>query len=525
MFLNRNLKCINVQKVNNLIDKISDLIDLEQIPNNIIAILRHLNSDYLEIFKDQVDKVKNISSKLFSNILLLQNRKLNDYIINSKIDNITIIPYHIELLCSNPGITVNELNSKRMSFNQTIHSQCNENYIKKLSIQSPSSISKTAILYAILGNHKLELIDFLIKENKDLILDSDYLIASCYSKKVDLIEYFLNNKIEVNHLCLKALYSNSLTNDILKINDSFMNYFNLQYKKNIDIVTSLNIIKIFQKYNYIFTYDDACFLIKHHVEIPSFEKYNINIDDAFINLCELNNFYPNYGEDKITKIKGLKLFDSNMYVTELKTEISKINYKPDQECLYKACARQNNTSVIKYLISLGLQIDEKCIEISKKILHKNSSLLLVLDEYMKNAKKPDVNVELEDKIKKMESRIKELEHELKVKNNKPKIENNVKISYLDKKIKLTQKQEVKVSGEFAQFFYIKTDFINLLTFKKVLLNYFKEKNLIKKDSFDIILESDLIKLIKFEKYGNQIDLKDLDDFCKFILTSFISSPN
>ena len=96
---------------------------------------------------------------------------------------------------------------------------------------------------------------------------------------------------------------------------------------------------------------------------------------------------------------------------------------------------------------------------------------------------------------------------------------------MDKKIKLTQNQEVKVSNEFAQFFNLKTDSINYLTFKKVLLNYFKENDLIKKDSFDIILESDLIQLIKFEKYGNQINLKDLDEFCKFILSSFISSPN
>ena len=417
MFLNRNPKCMNVLEINNLIDKISDLVDLEQIPNNIIGILRHLNSDYLQIFKNQIDKLKSISSKLFSNILLLQNRKLNEYIINYKIDNINIIPYHIELLCSNPGITENEFNSKKMGmvFISTLHSLCNEDYIKKLSIQNPSSISKTAILYAIMGNHKLELIDFLIKENKDLILDSDYLIASCYYRKIDLIEYFLNNKIEIDHLCLKALYSILLTKDILKINDSFMNYFNLQYKKNIDIETSLKIIKIFQKYNYIFTYEDASFLVKHHVEIPSFEKYNIVIDNAFINLCEINNFYPNYGDDKITKIKGLKLFDSYFNVTELKHQLSQINFKPTRECLYKACAKQNNTSVIKYLISLGLQIDEKCIELSKITLHKYSTLQLVLDEYLKNIKKPDVNTELEDKIKKMDTRIKELEEELKTK--------------------------------------------------------------------------------------------------------------
>ena len=74
-----------------------------------------------------------------------------------------------------------------------------------------------------------------------------------------------------------------------------------------------------------------------------------------------------------------------------------------------------------------------------------------------------------------------------------------------------------------KFFELKNNTINLSTFKKVLLNYFKTNNLIQKESFEIILDEKLIKILKFENYGYKINLKDLDEFCKFILTLFMNS--
>ncbi len=528
-FLQNNPKCCTVDEVNNLINKISDLIDLELLSINTISILRHLNSDYLDIFKNQINKKNSISSKLFSNILLLQNKGLNDYIIDTKLEVIDIIPYHIELLCSNPGITNNEsVTSKKMIFMPSVNAQINESYINKLSNQNPSAITKTAILYAIMGNHKIELIDSLIQKNKNLILDEDYLIISCYSLRENLIEYFLNNKIEVNNKCFHALFSEKLSANIIKTHESFINYFNNSYpKKNIN-TESLKIIQIFQKYNYIFTYKDAEFLISHKIEIPSFEKYNIEIDDKFINLCKLHNFFPNYG-DKLKNLKAVQIFQNYYNLADIKAELNKLDIIPNQECLYKACEVQS-TIVIKYLIGLGLNIDEKCLEASARYSQKkNQTFILILDEFIKNSKKnkndtnsnSSTNIELEDKVKKLENRIKELEEELQSKKEKT---NKNNLSYLDKNVELSLKQLIKVPDDFAIFFGLENNAINLLSFKKVLLKYFKDNNYINNNSFEIILDDELVNILKYNKYDNKINLKDLDKFCKFILSSFISAP-
>jgi hypothetical protein len=199
--------------------------------------------------------------------------------------------------------------------------------------------------------------------------------------------------------------------------------------------------------------------------------------------------------------------------------------------LYKACELKANTTIIKYLISLGLKIDEKCLQISGNIISgKSSSFALVLSEFMKN-----VNISnQDDKIKKLEDRIKELEKELKnstpntqnishtkVIIKKKDIEKEMKYHYLDEKINI--KKEARVNKEFIKFFNLdnlELDTINCLILKKILLKYFKEKKLIKKNSFEIILDESLIKVLKFDKkYGNQINLKDLDEFCKFILSN------
>jgi hypothetical protein len=523
IFLNINPKCMNTPEVNNLINRIGDLVDFEKISGQVIGILRHLNSDYLQIFKNQIDKFNNISEKYFSNILLLQNRELNNYIINSKIDIINIVPNHIELLCSNPGLVTQEPASKKMVFIKQNASNYNVDYITKLSNKNPNAITKTAILFGILGNLNLELIDILISKNKNLVIDNDYLIASCYQQKEDLVEYFLNNRLEITNKCFLAIFANLLSYDILQVNGSYINYFNSNttiFRTN--KTNQLKIINIFQNYNYIFKYEDVLILTKNKIELPAFEKYNIVINDDFINLCNTLNFYPPYNQ-KLINMKAVGLFTPYTNLTQLKTQLNNLNYIPTQECLYKACENNLNISIIKYLISLGLKIDDKCIKLLALSLKNNKTFLTILDEYFENNKKLDYSLKDDSKIKELENKVKELQNKIKELENESikKEQSNKNNNYLDKKIKLSKTKEIKVSNEFIELFDLKNNTIDFLTFKKVLLNYFKNNNLIQKDSFDIILDDKLIKVLKFDGYGNKINLKDLDEFCKFILSSFL----
>ena len=59
----------------------------------------------------------------------------------------------------------------------------------------------------------------------------------------------------------------------------------------------------------------------------------------------------------------------------------------------------------------------------------------------------------------------------------------------------------------------------MLSFKRILFNYFNNNKLIKKDSFDIELSTELCKAIGFDnsKFGNKMNLKDIDAFCLYIL--------
>ena len=530
-FATRNASCSSTLLFTDLINKISDLVDFEIITRPTLDTLRTFNYEFLQIIMKSVNKMNYISSNLLSNILILQNKDLNDVLIN-KLDILQINSYHIELLCSNPGLT----QKNPQSFNKTMcflpgASVYNAKYIKEFSNKSPHLITKTAIIYAILGNHELELIDFLIKKN-NLILDQDFLISACYTQRKDVIEYFLNNKLEVSHKCIKAIVADNLNdNTILQINQSFLDFFNKVHYKNGN--ADLEIISILQKYNYMFTYLDAFFLISHLIEIPSFEKYNIKIDDAFLNECEKHNFFPKYNE-KLTNREIMRLFQLTNNLNEIKRNLSKTNFKPNQECLYSACHLSSNTSVIKYLLSTGLKIDSKCLQISSELLKKNNTFSLVLEEFLKqensNKDKTNKEKELEDKIQKLENRVKELEKDLEQKKEigiveKVKEDNKTKITikknknYLDEQIKLIQ--EIKVSEEFIKFFKLEKETINLLCLKKVLLNYFKENKLIKKNSFEIILDNKLSKILQFDEiYGNKIDLKDLDEFCKFILSNY-----
>jgi hypothetical protein len=533
-FLSKNVGCMYTNDIKNLIDKIKDLIDIELLTRPTIDIIRSLNYEFIQIVRNNIDKLKHISSGLFNNILLLQNKDFNDYLIYSKLDIIDIASNHIELLCSNPGLT-QKVTSLSLSFLKDGVTQYNANYIIELAKKNPNAISKNAIIFAILGNHKLDLIENLINK-KNFQLDQDYLIASCFKLNKQYIEYFLNKKIEINHSCLKGIFSHIIQNDFLQIPAGFITFFNNSYPKYNFYSAQLakDIINIFQKYNYIFTYNDAVLLLQHNVEIPSFENYNITIDDNFVNLCEIYNYYPNYGK-KINDIKAIKLFTNYNNLSIIKSELSRLKFTPTQECLYNACELKTNTTIIKYLLSLGLKIDEKCLQLSGNIIsRKSSTFALVLSEFMKNIKIPNQD----DKIKKLEDRIKELEKELenstsntpnmshtkiiiKKKDIKKDIEKEMQYHYLDEKIKI--KKEAQVDKEFIKFFNLdnlESDTINCLFLKKILLKYFKEKKLIKKNSFEIILDESLIKVLKFDKkYGNLIDLKDLDEFCKFILSN------
>lgn len=130
-FLSKNIGCMNTFEIKNLINKIQDLIDVELLTRPTIDILRYLNYEYIQIIRNIIDKLKNINKELFYNILLIQNKDLNDYLIYSKLNIIDVAFNHIELLCSNPGLT-QKTNSVTLAFLKDNVTQYNANYTIEL---------------------------------------------------------------------------------------------------------------------------------------------------------------------------------------------------------------------------------------------------------------------------------------------------------------------------------------------------------------------------------------------------------
>lgn len=96
------------------------------------------------------------------------------------------------------------------------------------------------------------------------------------------------------------------------------------------------------------------------------------------------------------------------------------------------------------------------------------------------------------------------------------------------KTKITNKEEVSLSSKFTKFFNLDKDVkLTVLSFKKILFNYFNNNKFIKKDSFEIELSTELCEAINFNKtkYGNKMDLKDIDAFCLFVLDKNNESNN
>jgi hypothetical protein len=229
----------------------------------------------------------------------------------------------------------------------------------------------------------------------DFIIDEKSLEHACKSYNIQNISFILNNKILPNKKSIEICINihqilNSLSNlpstkelfkkeyyqqyKILKFddndNDVFLyceidkfnntsNYQNPLLLRKINqksFVEIKEILKLFEKYGYIYTNDDLLIAIQNRIHFDNFNFDNFNDTrflNQYINTCRKNSYYPYLTNKKYPKPNKLCLYNEckkNGNTKLIKRLCEDCSIDPDIECLKLACSVDNNMFTIKYLI-------------------------------------------------------------------------------------------------------------------------------------------------------------------------------
>jgi hypothetical protein len=180
--------------------------------------------------------------------------------------------------------------------------------------------------------------------------------------------------------------------------------------------------------------------------------------------------------------------------------------------------------VVKKIVE---HVSESESESEEEIVKPKKSKKILIKKTKKTEEKEVAKEEIKVEDKKKKTKEKKTE-EIKTTNNQT-VTTGIKLDdYKLSKTKIISKEEVSLPAKFSKFFNLDKDVkLSVLSFKKILFNYFNNNKLIKKDSFEIELSAELCEAINFNKtkYGNKMDLKDIDAFCLFVLDKNYESNN
>ena len=574
-------QCFTTPKCIDCFKKILNLIDVEILPLDIFKKMCNTNQVFTQEVYISICEKKEISKDFLTRILFTQNTKLIYDIFENKSLVLNLHPEHLETLClNNKAFEIyNGINGQNHGYNQQSNyvemtqeksSEFNSKIIMDF-INSKIKVSKTTVIMAIMFNIKPLITKQLITLGPEL--SDEYLVAACYGSNKDMIEFLLDNKIQPNNKCIPALFANEFSKTFIDL-DKFNKYTlkkslpnSIKDTGNIKIFTALT--NILLNYDYNLTYEDLLLLTRNFITINGIEKYNIKFDNKFLETCSDVGFYPAYKHNLKADVSCLqKECKKPGNITAIKELVNKQKVKPDEICLENACRYKSNSATIKFLIENGAKVSANSV---KNIIYAtgNSSSCYVIDEYIKcldkekalpkveqkliipkpkleivhidnyEDKDDSVNGENSDNIEVLKVDIKEEVKEEKqvktkkgikvtVKKTKDKNPEEViivkpkeeKIDYTTIQISITEKDTISLSVKFVEYFSLDKDVkLNMLSFKRILINYLNNKKLIKKDSFNIELPDDLCNAIDFDtkKYGNILDIKLLDKFCLFVL--------
>lgn len=211
--------------------------------------------------------------------------------------------------------------------------------ILKMSMSYPND-SKNFIVYHIIRHIITKNYIKLSKEHMNIAINNDNLI---------IVDILIDNKEPFTkdhfHNCVKV---RTALSKIDIIPDDIMNIADKQFMQ--------------------FDYNDILFYCEEYdLMFPDGYIANIKFDEKYVELCmKKGRMY--YDIQLMDDVKFDSTFlericgDSRYNCKDIENFIKKYNLVPTQKCMENACKLKSKTELIKYLLTFGLTINEKCLK-------------------------------------------------------------------------------------------------------------------------------------------------------------------
>ena len=203
--------------------------------------------------------------------------------------------------------------------------------------QNLCKISKGRIeQYILCGNFKL------LKKLADCgyVFTTELLELVCQAQinidtKMEILKLLLSRKVLPNKKCFTSLISS---------NQGYNQYNKFSGSRRKEIMDLL----LFS--GYVPTYDDVLLAASNFVSIDDLDKYGIEIDDRYFEICIKNNFYPFTYDATHATLKCLQLECCKHGNLPKIRELVKAGIKLDFKCLKNSCMVKNNLATIKFIL-------------------------------------------------------------------------------------------------------------------------------------------------------------------------------
>ena len=369
--------------------------------------------------------------------------------------------------------------------------------------------------------------------NLDIKLKSEYVITACKFINIELILYLLDFNLRISKECI-----NILIDSIIKRKNNSKLYRTELYHE----MTVQRAIVVFDKlilHGCELTYDNIVNLTKLKATVPDFEKYNIKLQDDFIETCSQYNYYPYNTHIKHTN-NSLSLECSKYGSVKNIQHILEQNpsLKLTQECLENACKIRCNAPVINFIIANSIIPNFNCVKnIINSQTHKSYIINLIAtfeNEYLKekdelfslrekNIKikeelsilksKTSGNIDQEFLIDYPEKKIDDILKDQKLDNNTSQNNNTSSNSLINSYIKLDNipktfifTDKIRCNSKIKKLLNI-TSIKSFIELRRYLLQYIIKNSLLKQNI--ITLNTDLQDILKIHE-NTKINFYDID---------------
>lgn len=243
--------------------------------------------------------------------------------------------------------------------------------------------------------------------NRGLQFTSKHLNIVCAKGNSESIEYVLQlSRIPLTREHYKSLVTSKNYSKKIDDYDTSVRYWRQTPKEDLWVNGyTLDKMEMLIKYGYKPDYEDVEYGIKHKVEIPGVDRFDIKLDKKLLELSWDNDFYPQYKFDCIEpSMVELQKLCKGKKLRDMKLLIKNNKLTPDRKCMENISCFKNNNQIYDYMILSGGQVTYKCIKNCTKEMNNNHFLTKLVDSF---------EIVYNEEITNYQNRITDLENQIK----------------------------------------------------------------------------------------------------------------